>query len=114
VPTDGSPPDWAAGHAAVDQLTAGDLNEELLGALDLLEADVEEDEAAYDARVLAAAKHHLHTRLQEFQEAYGGGDVETSGELAYFHVLGRRLLVTGGPVGDATSHYCSRAISNHR
>jgi hypothetical protein len=96
VPTDGSPPDWTAGHAAVDQLTTSDLNEELLDVLDLLEADADEDAATYDARVLAAAKHHLHTRLQELQEAYGDGDVETSGELAYLHVFGRRLLVTGG------------------
>ncbi len=96
VPTDGSPPDWAAAHAAADQLTTRQLNEELLDALDLLLADPEEDEATYDARVLAAAQHHLHTRLEELQEAYGDGGTDMSGELAYLHVFGRRLLITGG------------------
>jgi hypothetical protein len=96
VPTDGSPPDWAAAHAAVGQLTTRELNEELLDALDLLLADVEEDEATYNTRVLATAQRHLHTRLQELQDAYGDGGVETSCELAYLHVFGRRLLVTGG------------------
>lgn len=96
VPTDGSPPDWAAAHTAVDQLTTRDVNEELLDVLGLLEADPDEDKATYDARVLAAVQHHLHTRLQELQDAYGDGGVETSGELAYLHVFGRRLLVTGG------------------
>ena len=96
VPTDGSPPDWAAAHAAVDQLTTRQLNEELLDALDLLLADVDEDEAAYDTRVLATAQRHLHTRLQELQEACGDGDADMSHELAYLHVHGRRLLITGG------------------
>ena len=96
VPTDGSPPDWATAHAAVDQLTTRELNEEPLDALDLLLADVEEDEATYDARVLAIAQRHLHTRLRELQDAYGEGDADMSHELAYLHVHGRRLLVTGG------------------
>ncbi len=96
VPTDGSPPDWAAAHAAVDQLTTRQLNEELLDALDLLLADPEEDEATYDARVLTTAQRYLRTRLEELQEAYGDGGTGMSGELTYLHVFGRRLLITGG------------------
>lgn len=96
VPTDGSPPDWAAAHAAVDRLTTTDLSERLLDTLDLLVADVEETEAAYNARGLASVQQHLHTRLRQLQEAYADGDADMSWELTHLPVFGRRLLITGG------------------
>jgi hypothetical protein len=95
TPTDGSPPDWAAARAAVDQLTYDQLPE---GLLDAVEAESDEavpldDEAA----MLAEARARLHRHLVELQAAYGDDQEGMHQDLSFLHLFDRRMLVTGGP-----------------
>jgi hypothetical protein len=90
APTDGSPPEWAAGHHAVDKLTFADLSDGLLSSL--------QDDGAVDDEqaVLQAAKAHLHQRINELEAAYGDGQEGVDPDLSCFHLFGRRMLMTGG------------------
>jgi hypothetical protein len=98
TPTDGSPPDWAAGRAAVDALAFADLPDGLVEAVEL---DEEADQGAIDddEAVLAAARARLHRRIGELEAAYGDGQEGMSRDLSFLHLFDRRLLVTGGPSG---------------
>jgi hypothetical protein len=44
LPDDGRPPDWAAGHRAIEALTFADLNAQLLDALHAQLSDVPVDD----------------------------------------------------------------------
>jgi hypothetical protein len=94
TPTDGSPPEWAAGREAIEQLTFADLTDGLLSSI---EDEVAEDAVDDEEAVLAAAKARLHRRISELQAAYGDGQGELDRDLSFFHLCGRRMLTTGGP-----------------
>ena len=108
VPDDGSPPDWQAGHAAVEALSFtidrstdfGELLETLEDedALPAIPGDEDDTEAmlAWEAEVTAVIQRRLHTRIDELREAHGEPIERMSRELSVTYLFGHRLLVAGG------------------
>jgi hypothetical protein len=108
VPDDGSPPDWQAGHTAVEALSFtidrstdfGELLETLedqdtLPAIPCEQADTEAMRA-WEAEVTAVIQRRLHTRIDELREAHDEPIERMSRELSVTYLFGHRLLVAGG------------------
>jgi hypothetical protein len=95
LPDDGRPPDWAAGHRAIDTLTFADLDAQLLDALDAQLANLPvDDDQSYEAAVVDAARRRLHRRLDELWEVHGTGALGP--DVLECTLFGHRLLVAGG------------------
>jgi hypothetical protein len=94
LPYDGRPPDWAAGHRAIEALTFADLNPQLLDALHAQLSDVPVDDQSYEAAVVDAARRRLHRHLNELGEVHGTGALGP--EVLQCTLFGHRLLMAGG------------------
>jgi hypothetical protein len=94
-------PDYAAGHAAVDQLTL-DRVDATWNLGQAVSADLETSEPAAgtpddwpnEQDFLVALKRRLHRRIDELRLAYA--DRETSRDWVVLPMFGHRLLLTGG------------------
>ena len=106
---DRTDPDYAVGHAAVDQLTMDRVDVSCnLGQA--VSADLEDTEPPVGAPddwpteqdFLIAVKRRLHRRIDELRLAYA--DRETSRDWVVLALFGHRLLLTGGSSwGDSPS-----------
>jgi hypothetical protein len=95
LPDDGRPPDWAAGHRAIEALTFDALHAQLLDALHAQLSDVPvDDDQSYEAAVVDAARRRLHRHLDELGEIHGTGVLGP--EVLQCTLFGHRLLLAGG------------------